>query len=41
MLRAEDSKAGYLLELVRIQAITRREARNIVLGESPLVNKIV
>jgi len=39
--RAEDSEAGHLLELVRIQAVTRREARQAVLSESPLVNKIV
>ena len=41
MPRAEDSKTSYLLELTRIQAITRREARNVVLGKSPLVNKTV
>ena len=39
MPRTENSKAGYLLELIRIQAITRREARNVVLGESPLVDE--
>ena len=39
MLRAEDSKAGYLLELVRLQAVTRKDARKAVQGESPLVNK--
>ena len=37
--RAEDSKAGHLLELVRIQVVTRREARQAVLSESPLVDK--
>jgi hypothetical protein len=37
--RAEDSEAGHLLKLVRIQAVTRKEARKAVQGESPLVNK--
>ena len=40
MPRVEDSKASYLLELIRIQAITRRETRNTVLDESPLVDEI-
>jgi transposase InsO family protein len=37
--RAEDSEAGHLLELVRIQAVTRSEARKAVLGETPLVDE--
>ena len=37
--RAEDSEAGHLLELVRLQAVTRQDARRAVQGESPLVNK--
>ena len=41
MPRTEDSEAGHLIELVRIQAITRREARKVVLGENPLANEIV
>ncbi len=36
---AEDSEAGHLLELVRLQAITRREAKKATQGESPLVTK--
>jgi hypothetical protein len=27
MLKAEDSEASYLLELVRIQVVTRKEAK--------------
>ncbi len=30
LLRAEDSKAGHLLELVRLQAVTRKDAKNTV-----------
>jgi hypothetical protein len=37
--RAEDSEAGHLLELVRIQAVTRQEAKEATQGENPLVNK--
>ena len=37
--RAEDSEAGHLLELVRLQAVTRKEAKKAVQGESPLVNE--
>ncbi len=37
--RAEDSETGHLLELVRLQAVTRQDARKAVQGESPLVNK--
>ena len=37
--RAEDSEAGYLLELVRLQVVTRKEAKEATKGESPLVNK--
>jgi hypothetical protein len=38
--RIEDSQAGHLIELVRIQAVTRKEARTAVLGKDPLVDKI-
>jgi hypothetical protein len=41
MLQAEDSEAGHLLELVRLQAITRKEAKEATKGESPLVDKTV
>ena len=37
--RAEDSEAGHLLELVRLQAVTRKEAKAATKGESPLVDK--
>ena len=36
---AEDSEAGHLLKLVRLQAITRREAKKATQGESLLVTK--
>ena len=36
---AEDSKAGHLLKLVRLQAVTRREAKKATQGESPLVTE--
>jgi hypothetical protein len=39
MPRAEDSEAGHLLKLVRIQAVTRREAKHIAKQENPLVKK--
>jgi hypothetical protein len=39
--RAEDSEASHLIELVRIQAVTRKEARTVVLGEDPLVDETV
>jgi hypothetical protein len=39
MPRAEDSKAGHLLELVRLQAVTRREAKKATQEENPLVEK--
>jgi hypothetical protein len=39
MPRAEDSEAGHLLELVRLQAVTRREAKEATQGESPLVDE--
>ena len=39
MPRAEDSKAGHLLELVRLQAVTRKDAKNAVQRESLLVDK--
>ena len=38
---AEDSEAGYLLELVRLQAVTRREARKATQNKSPLDDKTV
>ena len=37
--KAEDSEAGHLLELVRLQAVTRREAKKATQEESPLVNE--
>ena len=37
--RAEDSEAGHLIKLVRMQAVTRKEARRAVQGENPLVDK--
>ena len=37
--RAEDSEAGHLLELVRLQAVTRKEAKEATKGESPLVDE--
>ncbi len=37
--RAEDSEAGHLLELVRLQAVTRKEAKKATQGESPLVTE--
>jgi hypothetical protein len=39
MPRAEDSEAGHLLELVRIQAVTRREVKHVAKQENPLVKK--
>jgi len=36
---AEDSEAGHLLELVRLQAVTRKEAKKAVQGENPLVSE--
>jgi hypothetical protein len=39
MPQAEDSEAGHLLELVRLQAVTRREAKEATQRESPLVDK--
>jgi hypothetical protein len=35
----EDIEAGHLLELVRLQAVTRQEAKKAIQGESPLVDK--
>jgi hypothetical protein len=37
--RAEDSEASHLLELVRLQAVTRKEAKEATKGESPLVDE--
>ena len=39
MLQAEDGEAGHLLELVRLQAVTRKEAKEATKGESPLVDE--
>jgi hypothetical protein len=39
MLRAKDSEASHLLKLVRIQAVTRREAKHVAKQENPLVKK--
>ena len=36
---AEDSEAGHLLELVRLQTVTRQGARKATQNENPLVNK--
>ena len=36
---AEDSEAGHLLELIRLQAVTREEAKKATQGESPLVDE--
>ena len=41
MPRAEDSEAGHLLELVRLQAVTKKEAKEATQDESPLVDEIV
>ena len=40
MPRVEDNEASHLLELVGLQAVTRREAKIATQGESPLVDKI-
>jgi hypothetical protein len=40
MPRAEDSEAGHLLKLVRLQVVTRREAKKATQEENPLVEKI-
>jgi hypothetical protein len=37
--QAEDSEAGHLLDLIRIQVVTRREARLATHDESPLVQE--
>jgi hypothetical protein len=37
--KAEDSEAGHLLELVRLQAVTRKDAKKAIQGESPLVDE--
>ena len=39
MPRAEDSKASHLLELIRLQVVTRQEAKHAAKQESPLVKK--
>jgi len=38
--RASDSETGHLLELVRIQTVTRREAKKAAQNENPLVDNI-
>ena len=38
---AEDSKAGHLLELVRLQAVTRQEARKATQNKNLLADKTV
>jgi hypothetical protein len=37
--RAEDSEVGHLLELVRLQAVTRKEAKKATWEEDPLVDE--
>ena len=37
--RAEDREAGHLAELVRLQVVTRKEAKKATQGESPLVDE--
>jgi hypothetical protein len=37
--RAEDSETGHLIELVRLQAVTRREAKKATRDEDPLSQK--
>jgi hypothetical protein len=39
MPRAEDNKASHLLKLIRIQVVTRQEAKHIAKQENPLVKK--
>jgi hypothetical protein len=39
LVDSKDDKAGHLIELVRIQTVTRREARKATQGENPLVGK--
>ena len=39
LVDSKDNKAGHLIELVRIQTVTRREARTATQGESPLVSE--
>ena len=36
LLQAEDTEAGHLLDVIRIQAVTRQEARKAAQGEHPL-----
>jgi len=38
---AADSEAGHLLELVRIQTVTRREAKRAAQNENPLDDNIL
>ena len=37
----EDSEAGHLLDLVKIQSVTRGKARQVALGEKPLFDSIL
>ena len=39
--RVEDSEASYLIELIRLQVVTRKEAKKATKGENPLVDEIV
>jgi hypothetical protein len=39
MPRAKDSKASHLLEFIRLQTVTRREAKEATQEENPLVEK--
>jgi hypothetical protein len=39
MPRVEDNKASHLLKLVKLQAITRKEAKEATKGESPLIDE--
>ena len=37
--QAGDAEAGHLLDVIRIQSVTRREAKKAVLSENPLVDE--
>ena len=41
LLIVEDSKAGYLLELIRVQVVTRQEARTATQNKNLLADKTV
>ena len=38
--KSSDSETGCLLELVRVQAVTRREAKTAAQGELPLAEEL-